>query len=172
MVLGNLGLDLLDLHSINGGSMKHRTPLTLFLFITAALFLITGCSPEEEVKAVEVTEDLVFTFDGTTCEYDGPTVILEDEITLILDNQTGFPAFIDLAKLDDDKTWQDMLEYIGEPGSYKQRPDWISKEPRKPVISDPRAAIFSPDPGEYVLVLYQTTDTGLATYPCSSLEVR
>jgi hypothetical protein len=171
-VLISLDIDLRDLLSINGGSMKHHSTLVCFIFITVAFFLIAGCSPVEKVEAVKVTDDLIFTFDGTTCEYDGPKVILEDEITLILDNLTGFPAFVDLAKLDDDKTWQDMLNYIGEPGSYKQRPDWITKEPRKPIVSDPSAAIFSPDPGEYVFVLYQTTDTGLATFPCSSFEVR
>jgi hypothetical protein len=172
MVLLTLGIELRDLLSIKRGSMKHRSPLVFFLFITVAFFFIAGCSPEEEVEAVEGTEDLIFTYDGKTCEFDGPKVILEGEITLILDNLTDFPVFVDPAKLDDDKTWQDMLNYIGEPGSYKQRPGWITKEPRKPVISDPRAAIFSPDPGEFVLVLYQTTDTGLAAFPCSSFEVR
>lgn len=152
--------------------MKHRSSLIFYLFVAAAFVLTAGCSPDEKVEAVEVTEDLIFTFDGKTCEFDGPKVILEGEITLILDNLTEFPAFVDLAMLDDDKTWQDMLNYIGEPGSYKQRPDWIMKEPRKPVISDSRATIYSPGPGEYVLVLYQTTETGLATFPCSSFEVR
>ncbi len=152
--------------------MNHRSTLIVFLFIAVACVFTSGCSPEEEVEAVEVTEDLIFTFDGKTCEYDGPKVVVEGEITLILENLSDLPAFVDLAKLDDDKTWEDMLNYIGEPGSYKQRTIWITKETRKPVLSDPRAAIFSPDPGNYVLVLYQTTDTGLATFPCSSFEVR
>ena len=152
--------------------MNHRSTLIVFLFIAVACVFTSGCSPEEEVEAVEVTEDLIFTFDGKTCEYDGPKVVVEGEITLILENLSDLPAFVDLAKLDDDKTWEDMLNYIGEPGSYKQRTTWITKETRKPVLSDPSAAIFSPDPGNYVLVLYQTTDTGLATFPCSSFEVR
>lgn len=89
-----------------------------------------------------------------------------------MNNLSDSPVFVDLARLDDDKTWQDMLDYIGEPGSYKQRPGWITKENRRPVISHPRAAIFSPDPGYYVIVCYQTTATGLATFPGSPLEVR
>ena len=152
--------------------MIQRTPIIVFLFIAITCIVSSGCTPEEEVEAVEVTEDLVFVFDSKACEYDGPKVVLEGEITTILENLTDFPAFIDLAKLDDDKTWEDMLNYIGEPGSYKQRPIWITKETRKPIISDFRAAIFNPDPGNYVLVLYQTTDTALATFPCSSFEVR
>jgi len=98
--------------------------------------------------------------------------IREGEITIITDNLSDFPVFTDLAKLDDDKTWQDMLDYIGEPGSHKQRPYFITKENRRVVISDPRAAIFTPDPGFYVIVCYQTTATGLGTYPGSPLEVR
>jgi len=98
--------------------------------------------------------------------------IREGEITIITDNLSDFPVFTDLAKLDDDKTWQDMLDYIGEPGSHKQRPYFITKENRRVVISDPRVAIFTPDPGFYVIVCYQTTATGLGTYPGSPLEVR
>ena len=99
-------------------------------------------------------------------------VIREGEITIITDNLSDFPVFADLAKLDDDKTWQDMLDYIGEPGSHKQRPYFITKENRRVVISDPRAAIYTPDPGFYVIVCYQTTATGLGAYPGSPLEVR
>jgi len=62
--------------------------------------------------------------------------IREGEITIITDNLSDFPVFTDLAKLDDDKTWQDMLDYIGEPGSHKQRPYFITKENRRVVICD------------------------------------
>ncbi len=152
--------------------MKYHSFFTVFLFAGFAFFFFVGCSTKDDIEAIVVTEDLIVTFDGKTCEYDGPQVIREGEITMIMNNLSDSPVTLDLAKLDDDKTWQDMLEYIGEPGSYKQRPDWITKENRKPVISDHRAAIFSPDPGDYVIVCYQTVATGLATFPGSFLEVR
>ncbi|MCJ7566858.1 MAG: hypothetical protein MUO58_04900 [Anaerolineales bacterium] len=152
--------------------MKLHSIVNIPLVVAFAAIWIVGCSAKVDVEAVEVTEDLTVTFDGSSCKYDGPQVIREGEITMIMNNLSDSPVFVDLARLDDDKTWQDMLDYIGEPGSYKQRPGWITKENRRPVISDPRAAIFSPDPGYYVIVCYQTTATGLATFPGSPLEVR
>ncbi len=152
--------------------MKHRSIVNLPLVVALAAIWVVGCSAKADVEAIEVTEDLIVTFDGSSCTYDGPQVIREGEITMITDNLSDSPVGLDLAKLDDDKTWQDMLDYIGEPGSHKQRPYFITKENRRVVISDPRAAIFTPDPGFYVIVCYQTTDTGLATYPGSPLEVR
>ncbi|MEA1976568.1 MAG: hypothetical protein U9N80_01560 [Chloroflexota bacterium] len=152
--------------------MKRQPIVNILLVGALAAIWLVGCSTKVEVEAVEVTEDLILTFDGSSCKYDGPQVIREGEITMIMNNLSDSPVGLDLAKLDDDKTWQDMLDYIGEPGSNKQRPYFITKENRRVVISDPRAAIFTPDPGFYVIVCYQTTDTGLATYPGSSLKVR
>jgi hypothetical protein len=152
--------------------MKRQSIVNILLVGALTAIWIVGCSAKADVEAIEVTEDLIVTFDGSSCIYDGPQVIREGEITIITDNLSDSPVFADLAKLDDDKTWQDMLDYIGEPGSNKQRPYFITKENRRPVISDNRAAIFTPDPGFYVIVCYQTTATGLATFPGSSLEVR
>lgn len=152
--------------------MKRHSIAHISLVVVLAALWIGGCSAKAEVEAVEVTEDLIVTFDGSSCTYDGPQVIREGEITMIMDNLTDTPVGLDLAKLDDGKTWQDMLDYIGEPGSHKQRPYFITKENRSPVISDFRASIFTPDPGFYVIVCYQTTATGLGTYPGSPLEVR
>ena len=152
--------------------MKHHSIFTIFLFAGFAVIFLVGCSTKDDIEAINVTEDLIVTFNGKTCEYDGPLIIREGEITMIMNNLSDSPVTLDLAELDDDKTWQDMLDYIGEPGSNKQRPGWITKENRKPVISDPSAAIFSPDPGNYVIVCYQTVQTGFATFPGSPLEVR
>ena len=152
--------------------MKRHSIVNISLAFAFVSIWFVGCSAQVEVEAVEVTEDLIVTFDGSSCKYDGPQVIREGEITMITDNISDSPVGLDLAKLDDDKTWQDMLDYIGEPGSHKQRPYFITKENRRVVISDPRAAIFTPDPGFYVIVCYQTTATGLGTYPGSPLEVR
>jgi hypothetical protein len=155
-----------------GGNMKRHSIINILPVVALAAILIVGCTAKVEVEAIEVTEDLIVTFDGSSCKYDGPQVIREGEITMIMNNLSDSPVGLDLAKLDDDKTWQDMLDYIGEPGSHKQRPYFITKENRRVVISDPRAAIFTPDPGFYVIVCYQTTATGLGTYPGSPLEVR
>jgi hypothetical protein len=151
--------------------MKRHSIVNILPVVVLAAIWIGGCSPKVEVEAIEVTEDLIVTFDGSSCIYDGPQVIREGEITIITKDLSDSPVFADLAKLDDDKTWQDMLDYIGEPGSHKQRPYFITKENRRPVIYDNRAAIFTPDPGFYVIVCYQTTATGLGTYPASPLEV-
>ncbi len=152
--------------------MKRHSLFTIFLFAGFAVIFLVGCSTRNEIEAIEVTEDLIVTFDGKTCEYDGPLVIREGEITMIMNNLSDSKVTLDLAKLDDDKTWQDMLDYIGEPGSLKQRPGFITKENRKPVISDFSAAIFNPGPGNYVIVCYQTVPTGLAAFPGSPLEVQ
>jgi hypothetical protein len=154
-----------------GGNMNRHSIVNIISVVALAAVWVVGCSAKADVEAIEVTEDLIVTFDGSSCNYDGPQVIREGEITIIMDNLSDSPVFADLAKLDDDKTWQDMLDYIGEPGSNKHRPYFIKKENRRPVISDDRAAIFNPDPGFYVIVCYQTTATGLGTYPGSPLEV-
>ena len=73
-----------------------------------ALLLLVGCSPTREIQ------DLVFTFHGESCQYEGPEVIREGTVVIEFDNPTNDEfVHLHLTKLDEGKTWQDFVQYIG-----------------------------------------------------------
>ena len=80
--------------------MKRHSIINILQIIALAAIFIVGCSAKVEVEAIEVTEDLIVTFDGSSCKYDGPQVIREGEITMIMNNLSDSPAGLDFAKLD------------------------------------------------------------------------
>ncbi len=134
----------------------------------AILLLSSACGP----AAVEVTDDLEVTFDGTSCIYDGPTVIQAGDVVFVMDNQTEEQAVLVIDKLDDGKTWQEYLDLIGVPGSYVMRPSWSTPASKIPDISDPDRITYSFESGNYAMTCLLMSESGFGTYPGSGLEVR
>ncbi len=118
--------------------MKRR--LVLFLGI-AALLLVLGtiagaCGDGEEETGVEEETGITFevTFDGDRCQYKGPEVIDEGEVVIVLNNLTDSTvAHLHLLKLDEGKTQQDLVEYVGD-AIDKPPPPWASLIPRSEFV--------------------------------------
>jgi hypothetical protein len=83
--------------------MKLGRRPTLYLIFGVALVLFTACTPAAEFREV------VLTFDGETCQYSGPTVIAEGDLTVVLNNRTDLEASLWIVKLDEGRTWQARL---------------------------------------------------------------
>ena len=71
---------------------------------------------------------------------------------ITLDNQSEYEADIWIVRLDDDRTWQEMLDYIGTPGSNVHPPDWSDGTMIKSDVRDnPGAKVFQLKKGLYVI---------------------
>ncbi len=92
------------------------------------------------------------TFDGKTCQYQGPEVIRGDKAVIVLNNPTN-DRFVHMHvdKLDEGKTWQDYVDYVG-PGTSLDAPPWISEERAGSVEGNPDAQEISLRPGMHVIV--------------------
>ena len=86
---------------------KSRPPMICCILL-ACMFLF-GCSPRGEIR------DLVVTYDGETCQYEGPESIVQGEVTMVLNNLTDSRyVHLHLGRLDEGKTRQDVVEHVGD----------------------------------------------------------
>jgi len=149
--------------------MKLGRAPTLGLVFGVALALLTACTPTAKPREV------VLTFDGKTCHYDGPKVIAEGDLTVVLNNQTDLEASLWVVKLDEGRTWQDLLGYIGVPGSSVHPPEWSSGSIIKTTSPDnPDATIFTLRKGLYAFCCCTCNELfgPRGVWPGASLEVR
>jgi hypothetical protein len=133
-----------------------------------------GCTPAEDVQPVDIQtiERAEVTFDGESCSYDGPEVIHEGVVTIAINNSTENPAHLEINTLDEGKTWQDVLDYYGEPGSTEGRAPWMGDVDSSPIISEPEAREYTFEPGLHSVLSLVIFETGAAIYPCTPLDVR
>jgi hypothetical protein len=126
--------------------MKSGRSVAPILVFGAVLIFITGCS--STIKPQEI----VLTFDGKTCHYDGPNVITEGEVTIILNNETEYVASLWAARLDEGRTWQEMLDYIGPPGTSVELPSWSDGNMIAAKVPDnPNATVYTLREGLYAI---------------------
>jgi hypothetical protein len=98
----------------------------------------TAVSPTDtpELPSCEQVEGtcLELIFDGKSCTYVGPSEIKSGPVTLLFFNdieETGdgsrpsdYYAHVNLLRHMEDKTIQDMIDYLGEEPSTKHHPSW------------------------------------------------
>jgi hypothetical protein len=140
------------------------------MFCVVLAFLV-GCTPTVEPREV------VLTFGGETCQYKGPEVISEGELTITINNETDYEVDLWMVRLEEGRTWQDMLDYIGLPGSYVHPPSWSSWGGimTAPVPDNPDAAVYSLKEGLYAIcccTCYDLSGRPRGVWPGASLEVR
>jgi len=160
--------------------MKRQLRLRTTYFFALLFLWLAGCSSLQAetqvtpVVPVEVTEDLVLTFDGESCQYDGPELILEGEIVIGLNNLTEDGLFFEVQKLDEGKTWQDMLDYFGEPGSKAPGgpPTWALIIDIQPVVTNFAAMKITLVPATYGVICVQRIGYSFFVYPEFLFEVR
>jgi hypothetical protein len=139
------------------------------LVLSALLALVAGCTATPQAR------EAVLTFDGETCHYDGPQVTTEGEFTVVLNNQSDLEADLWVVRLDQGRTWQDMLDYIGTPGSNVHPPEWSSGSIVKTTSPDnPDATILRLTEGSYAICCCTCYEPfgPRGVWPGASLEVR
>jgi len=169
--------------------MKHTRWLDQMMGLTLILLLLAACaSPAPTatpvlptptpipptptpVPPVEVHE-LTVTFERDHCIYDGPKVIRQGEVTIIFNNLTDADAGVSVGKIENGKTWQDLVDHFSEKNIGVTHPEWVSLVSHRPVMSDYRAQIFDLEPGLYAISCGETLQGSWAIWLASPLEVR
>ncbi|MCK5645815.1 MAG: hypothetical protein KAH97_03495 [Anaerolineales bacterium] len=121
-------------------------------------------------KSGEIDQDIIFTFDGEECRYDGPSEVFEGNRIITLKNNTELDIVIDVQRIDDGKTWQDLLEYVDEVGQGQRSP--FTSSPIKSLIpGNPEAWEYSLEEGLYGIFCFDVDLPG-GIWPGTSLEVK
>ena len=148
--------------------MKSIYQVILILVFGWATVLLTGC--ESLGKPPEIT----LTFDGKSCVYDGPASIKEGEVTVTLENKSEYELSLWAFKIEDGKTWQEVLDYIGPPGSPVEPPDWSDSMLARDVPDKPNATLYTLKVGLYAICCCTCEEIlgPRGVWPGASLEVK
>ena len=154
--------------------------LLTILFLVGSL-IINGCRTQEET-AIEQSPptdlpvptmipgspiEVIYT--GEECEVIGPQEVPIGSYPIILNDQSGNFAALWVAKLNDGKTFQDLLEPQTEQREYYPAPDWI-EYPRRYTDADKGYSVYILDePGEYAIYIY--TPSPVVLWFCRPLFV-
>ncbi len=67
------------------------------------------------------------TFDGEQCTYEGPSVLSagQGQVEVVYHNESSEDAWFDFVRLDEDRTTEDILDYIADPNNFG-RPGWVT----------------------------------------------
>jgi hypothetical protein len=120
-------------------------------------------------KSGDMDQDIILTFDGEECKYDGPSVVTAGDRVMTLKNTTEHESQLIVVKLDEGKTWQDMIDFVGEPGS---APGWlpgVSTVMTTFVPDNPEAREYSLQDGLYAIFCVDIEDR---IWPGAPLEVK
>jgi hypothetical protein len=169
--------------------MKHTRWLVQMMGLTLILLLLAACaSPAPTATPVPPTptpipptptpvppvevEELTVTFEPDHCIYDGPKVIRQGEVTIILNNLTDATVDFRVYRFENGKTWQDLVDHFSEKNVGVDVPEWVSLLSHGPVIGDNWAKIFNLEPGSYAISCDEILQGSWAIWLASPLEVR
>lgn len=143
--------------------MNSRLKIWALCILVVMMLSLGGC------KSGEMDQDIILTYDGEVCKYDGPSVATEGERVMTLKNTTEHDSNLIVVKLDEGNTWQDMIDFIGEPGSYVELLPGISTVMTSTVPGNPEAKEYSLQEGLYAIFCL---DNEGGVWPGSPLEVK
>jgi hypothetical protein len=141
--------------------------LFIVLFLLATISLSACICSSKPVTAV-------LTFDGATCTYEGPEEISSGDMKITLKNSSEYEADIWIVKLDEGRTWQDILDYVGTPVSDVPPPPRVKNGATKQGIpNEPNAFNYSVDEGSSAIVLCRCNEILAPTqiWPRTAFEV-
>lgn len=140
--------------------------------LRALLFLILGCSLLLGCTASSESREIEITFDGENCEARGPDLLSAGDLIVDLDKQTEGVVIIDVYRLDEGKTWSDMVSHFGLSSTFALPPEWVSGVSGRDVQGDKYDRKYTLEPGTYgIICLYMGSDTN-GTWPAAPIEVR
>ena len=104
------------------------------------------------------------TFDGQSCQYEGPEAIAEGQLVIVLNNPTRHEHLhLHVGKFGEGKTWEDLVEFMGGLTTERPPPPWLGLTLPSSVDGDTdfssrlqeryfREWGYSLDPGSYGIV--------------------
>ena len=142
--------------------MQRMVPLVAML----GCALLLACTVSSEIPEIDIT------FDGELCQASGPEVISAGRLIVDLENQSEGVVIIYVYRLDESKTWSDMVSHYGAPGSFVLRPEWVKGMSGRDVRGDQYDREYTLEPGTYgVVCLYMGSESN-GTWAATSIEVR
>ena len=140
--------------------------LKVALVVTLGCGLVLACTVTGESREIDIT------FDGKNCETSGPDVINAGNLVIDLENQTEGVVIVDVYRLDEGKTWSDMMSHFGEPGTFVLRPELVMGMSGRDVHGDQYDREYTLEPGIYGVVCVHMGSETNGTWAATSIEVR
>lgn len=116
-------------HSPKAGMIKFlfdqrgmiSVPIAIALLMILPL-LISACAGAEQLQE---DRTLQLTFDGESCNYEGPTALKPGPVTLLFYNKSEGWASVNLGRHTGDQTIQDAIDLFGEEPGTGSAPSWV-----------------------------------------------
>ena len=104
---------------------------TLLASVAPLLLTLGACGDDDDngssdTAAGAVDEVPQLTFDGEDCVYVGPDQVPAGQVTVELVNNSDRPANVFVARLDEGKTAQDVIDNMGTEPATGSPPPWMS----------------------------------------------
>jgi hypothetical protein len=98
------------------------------LILIVVLLLLGSCTTTEPTQTAEqgIVEYGVVTFNGEECSVLGPTEVPTGDYNFVLKNLSDYNLRMGVVRLIDGKTFQDVVDFQGEPGRYTPFVPFIS----------------------------------------------
>jgi hypothetical protein len=135
------------------------------LFVLILAFLSASCTSNT---------DMVVTFDGNECKFEGPTEVeVGDQIVKEI-NTSGVLGRAHICRGGEVPVWQDTLDYIGQPGSDVNWPTYCLNTPHSSVVDADTNELVKEYKlrfdGQYHIIWTHNNDPFLK-WPCAPFEV-
>lgn len=109
---------------VRRGLLIGATAAALVLIVGLA-YNFFGADEESDVFGGD-SRVLQLSFDGEQCLYDGPDALSPGEVEVGLHNLSAERVWADFVRLDDDRTIQDVVDFMADPAS-SGRPAWTRR---------------------------------------------
>lgn len=150
----------------NAGRRSKMNPsgkVASWSIMLVTILALVSCAP------ADTDREIVVTFDGQECHYEGPSVVNEGDRIITLNNIAEHDVNLTVTRIDEGKTWQDVLDNL-EAFTIGTPPTWTTFV-RSEVISDtPVARKYALTEGIYAILCWSTSPLG--GWPAASLEVK
>ena len=127
VVVALVGLALLSAACESGddGAETAQTTAAPTTTTTVASTTTTTVASTTTTTAAREAIALTLTFHGDSCTYEGPTELTPGPVELTYLNESEEIAALNLTEHMQDKTIQDVIDYIGEEPTTKHAPPWV-----------------------------------------------
>lgn len=142
--------------------MSTRSYLMMLAILATSMVVIAGCKP------VDTAQELVVTFNGEDCRYEGPDSVYEGTHAISLNNETEMHVSLGVLKLDEGRSWQDVVDYYAS-GAIDYA-SWMSSTMTGPSQDDPDAREYSLSEGLHAIMCW--TLIPQAVMPVAALDVK
>lgn len=148
--------------------MHHYSSARLLLVLLALFLVLMSASCASDT-------DIVITFDGNECIYEGPTEVETGNQIIKVRNTSGANGSLDVCRINEGFGWQDTLDFIGEPGSEVEWPHYCPSGAASNVVdADSNEVVHEYKlryAGEYHAFWKQTGPLPQKTWPCAAFDV-